>query len=107
MFRWRHEAVRFLQRNAGPLSGMDVWIFDSGPVGEKIEEQKLPGKVAHIAETIGVRARRNFGGRLDPEGTGFLYRSMAKKTPGDWRDFDAIRAWAREIAATLEGASAA
>src|SRR5919204_4350362 len=85
MFRWRPEAVRFLRRNADPLSRMDVWVFDSGPVGEKIEEQKLPRKIAHIAETIGVRARRNFGGRLDPEGTGFLYRSMAKKTPGDWR----------------------
>jgi menaquinone-dependent protoporphyrinogen oxidase len=107
MFRWRPEAVRFLQRNADALSRKDVWIFDSGPVGEKIEEQKLPEKVARLAEAIGVRGRRNFGGRLDPEGSGFLYRSMAKKTPGDWRDFDAIRAWARDIAETLAGASAA
>ena len=52
MFRWRPEAVRFLRKNSTALAGMDVWLFDSGPVGEKIEEQALPNKVAQIAERI-------------------------------------------------------
>ena len=107
MGRWRPEAVEFLRRNAAWLSAMDVWLFDSGPVGDKLEEQPLPKKVEQIAEGIGIRGRRNFAGRLDPEGKGFMYRAMAKKMPGDWRDFDAIRAWARDIAETLEDASAA
>ena len=107
MFRWRPEAVRFLRKNSTALAGMDVWLFDSGPVGEKIEEQALPNKVAQIAERIGIRGRRNFGGRLDPDGTGVMYQAMARKTPGDWRDFDAIRAWAGEIAGALAAAAPA
>lgn len=43
-----------------------------------------------------------FGGRLDPDrATGVFDRALAKRMPGDARDFDEINAWADRIADAL------
>jgi menaquinone-dependent protoporphyrinogen oxidase len=55
-----------------------------------------------------ARGHRVFVGKLNPGDLGFGERLMAKvvKAPeGDFRDWDAIRAWAREIAAALTPAA--
>ncbi|MFL6141812.1 MAG: hypothetical protein ACJ72N_08085 [Labedaea sp.] len=54
------------------------------------------------AGRLGARAPTGFGGRLDPElATGLFDRSLARRMPGDVRDFGQIRAWAGQIAGAL------
>lgn len=51
-----------------------------------------------------ARGHRTFVGKLDSENLGFGERLMAKavKAPeGDFRDWDGIRSWAKEIASAL------
>jgi menaquinone-dependent protoporphyrinogen oxidase len=72
------------------------------------EEPQPKGNPAHLDElvaTTGARGHRIFVGKLDKSGLGLGERLMARavKAPeGDFRDWPAIRAWAREIATTLE-----
>ena len=106
--RWRSEAVSFLRRNRAELAGHDVWLFQSGPLDRSAEEEPipLPKKVAAIATTIGNRGHATFGGKLDAERKGFPASAMIKNGLGqDFRNFDQIRTWAREVAHALGAAS--
>jgi menaquinone-dependent protoporphyrinogen oxidase len=57
-----------------------------------------------MTSLVGARAHRVFPGRLDKHLLGIGERAMvtAMRAPlGDFRDWDALRAWAGEIAAEL------
>jgi menaquinone-dependent protoporphyrinogen oxidase len=104
--RWRGEARRFLHRHGEELEALPFWIFSSGPVGppdkDPDPEWIEPHKVVAEAERLGVRGHVVFGGRL-PE-SGFTARAMARNTPEEFqdrRDWEAIDAWARSVAADL------
>jgi hypothetical protein len=88
-----------------------VWLFSSGPVGEdkgdpeQLERFTRPPRVQQIAERIGVHEHVVFGGMV-AEDAGFIRKKIARKIPPelrDRRDWDAIDAWGRTIAATLSG----
>ena len=58
------------------------------------------------AVELGVREHVVFGGRIPPEGSGFMARSMAQGIPPEFhdrRDWDEIAAWAGRIGAELSG----
>lgn len=104
--RWRGEARRFLHRHGAELSARPFWIFSSGPVGppEKDPDPEWiePHTVVAEAERLGVRAHVVFGGRVPDHG--LMGRAMARSTPEEFhdrRDWDAIGAWARGVAAEL------
>lgn len=62
-----------------------------------------PGTV-HLADATEARAHRLLAGKLDRQGLGFAERAImhAVHAPeGDFRDWEAIRAWASDIGATL------
>jgi menaquinone-dependent protoporphyrinogen oxidase len=111
MGRWRSEARRFLKKHVDELSKLPFWIFSSGPVGEKADEDfeengtwLEPRKVLERAESAGVRGHVVFGGRMPREPDGWVEKSMVRNTPEqfkDARDWDKIRAWADEIAESL------
>jgi menaquinone-dependent protoporphyrinogen oxidase len=113
--RWRKEAVQFLKTNEKVLSGQLVWIFSSGPTGEGdpvelLKGWRLPKDAEPIAERIGPRDIAVFHGELDLEKLNFIQRWMIKnvKAPsGDFRDWDAITAWATAIADQLSEAGLA
>jgi len=105
MGHWMKEAVEFVRRNRTALAGMPVWLFSSGPLGEDHpEDMGIPATLDELLEQTGARDHQVFVGRLDKSELGFGERLISKvvKAPeGDFRDWDAIRAWAREIAQQL------
>jgi len=102
--RWRGEAVSLLKR-LRRASGIPVWLFHSGPLGDgrADEPQPVPGKVASLADQLGAPDVVTFPGRLPMDAKGFIAKAMVRNGKGgDWRDFEQIEAWASMIADTLE-----
>lgn len=105
MGNWLDEARQFVEKHRATLSAVPVWLFSSGPLGR--DEPTPPGDFAHLPELMrATRARghRTFVGKLDKGDLGVGERLVAKlvKAPdGDFRDWEAIRGWAREIASAL------
>ena len=109
MKRWRSEARRFLKRNARALAVRPLWIFSSGPCGEKPDPRwSEPGKIVAQAERLGAREHVVFGGRLPVDPANFMERAMVNGCPPehrDLRDWEAIREWADAIAGELDPGS--
>lgn len=109
MGRWLPEAARFLDRNRGELATVPVWLFSSGPLGA--ENPKPEGDPAQLDDLIvetGAREHRIFVGKLDKVQLGFGERLAVRlihAPVGDFRDWDAIRTWAREIGEALLASS--
>jgi menaquinone-dependent protoporphyrinogen oxidase len=113
--QWRKEAAKFLQANEATLAKTPVWLFSSGPTGEGDVEElmagwRFPGKLQPIADRIGPRDMAIFHGAADENKLGWLDKRMLKmvKAPtGDFRDWDAIAAWATAIAEALQDGAGA
>lgn len=104
--RWRRAALRYLRRHRAALRNRPVWLFQSGPCGGA-DSARVPFAARRIAGHIGAATPVTFGGRLDrAHAVGPVARWVASSTElsGDNRDWESIRAWARDIAATLTGA---
>lgn len=100
--RWRPEATAYVRQHAAELAGHPVWLFESGWVGKRPEKITPTPGGRKRATRVGAEPPTVFGGKLDPNlATGFFDRMLAKKMPGDSRDFDEIRAWAGQVADTL------
>jgi menaquinone-dependent protoporphyrinogen oxidase len=102
--RWRPEALRFARRNAEAMRQRAVWLFGSGPLGGPATAAGTPPVTgrADLERLVGARAYTTFGGRLTEETPGLIARSIVKQgRGGDFRDFDAIRAWAHDVAGAL------
>lgn len=99
---WMKEAIAFVDRHADVLTRLPVWLFSSGPLGEQVvDEEEQPKQLREISDRIDPRGHRIFAGALDTASLGFGERMIVKavKAPeGDFRDWDAIVAWADEIA---------
>jgi menaquinone-dependent protoporphyrinogen oxidase len=111
--KWRKEALRFADRHAEELRQRSVWLFESGPTDTSADEGKAaPAKTAEeLAREIGARGPVVFGGRFMPENAGPITRRLVASGEGgasfgDYRNFDRIRNWAREIGEELLGAKA-
>lgn len=105
MGRWLPEATVFADRNMRTLREKLVWLFSSGPLGwdDPIPKDEPAGAAALAAE-MGARGHQIFVGKLDKQDLGFVERlaTRAVKAPeGDFRDWQAIRAWAHEIGMSL------
>ncbi|WP_428263563.1 flavodoxin domain-containing protein [Haliangium sp.] len=103
--RWYRPARRFVQRHVDELRRMPVWLFSSGPIGAEVrDEDFLPTtQVRRLMKLVDARGHITFGGRLAPDPKGLIAQAMAKNGfAGDWRDFDQVRTWAHEVAATLD-----
>ena len=111
MFHWQKDAMNLVKRHEAALRSRPTWLFSSGPTGgsEKADaavEEALrspsafpaPKEVAQRMERIGARGHATFPGAAG-EGMGGIFERWVPK--GDWRDFDAIRAWADVIADEL------
>jgi menaquinone-dependent protoporphyrinogen oxidase len=128
MGSWLKEPLEFLGSHAEVLATRPTWLFSSGPLPGSSKEQSDadpltnalgpadgPGsggrkKVDAVSATIHPRDHRVFQGAFDPKDgpkamSERFVRLMpaARKIfpPGDFREWPAIEAWGREIAAEL------
>lgn len=119
MFHWLKEARRFASKHRDALAERPVWLFSSGPLGtdlvdedgNDIFEASRPKEFDELTEVLAPRGEKVFFGAWDPEApaVGMAERMMrfmpaAKNAlpAGDFRDWDAIDAWAAEIASDLK-----
>jgi len=108
--QWRKEAAKFLEANEKKLAGRPVWLFSSGPTGkgdpvELMKGWRFPKALQPIAERTHARDMAIFHGALDSKKLNLIEKWMIKnvKAPvGDFRDWDAITAWATAIADALK-----
>ncbi len=127
MGSWLKEATAFVERHESALALRPVWLFSSGPLpipSVPVEEDRIaaafgpedgPGsgghkKIAAIMSAIRPRDHRVFMGAWDPDDPPrsmperfFRLVPASKKIlpAGDFREWDEIEAWARQIAAEL------
>ncbi len=101
------EAVKFAQRNQQVLAQLPVAYFNVGAA--LVDDTPENREQAHQA-LAPLRAVREplseglFAGKVDPARLPFIWRMLlsAMKTPvGDFRNWEAIRAWATEAAPSL------
>jgi menaquinone-dependent protoporphyrinogen oxidase len=129
MGSWLKEGTEFLERNHSTLATRPVWLFSSGPLpgsSKYIEAEdpvtvalgplEGPGsgghkRIAALEAAIHPREHRAFLGAFDPDDPPkSMPERLVRLMPGskrilpagDFRDWDAIEAWAREIAVALE-----
>ncbi len=109
MGRWHRAARAFGRRFAADLRPIPVWLFSSGPLDRSAEEREIEPveRVAALMAEIGANGHATFGGKLPADAAGFPARAMARTMAGDYRDFDRIRAWGRDIALDLAPGAAA
>ena len=102
---WLKEATEWVRRNQATLAARPVWLFSSGPLGTEVKDaEPQPKEIAEFRETIGPRDQRIFFGALEHSRLSFAERMMVKavRAPeGDFRDWQAIEAWAASIARDL------
>ena len=103
--RWLEPAKDLLARHKVSLTAIPVWLFSSGPIGDPLKPAEEPVDAAPLAALVGAREHRTFPGMVDRKRLGFGEKAMmaAVHAPeGDYRQWDQVEAWAREIAAALE-----
>ncbi len=103
--QWLKPARRFVDENEAALAAMPVWLFSSGPLGDPLKpEDEQAVNVEGILAATGAKEHRLFAGALDRDKLSFGERAIirAVRAPdGDFRDWDAIDAWAAAIAQEL------
>lgn len=108
--QWRKEAAQFFEAHEEELAELPAWLFSSGPTGEEdpveaMDGWRFPEKLRPLANRIGPRDIAFFHGVLDMKKLNLPEKLVVRalKAPvGDFRDWDAITSWARQIAAALQ-----
>jgi menaquinone-dependent protoporphyrinogen oxidase len=128
MGSWLKEGIEYLERSQPFLAARPVWLFSSGPLPGSSREVESsdplevalgptegPGsgghkRIAALSDAFHPRDHRVFQGAFDPDDPP---RTVAERVlrllpvskrilpVGDFREWDAIEAWARKIAAEV------
>jgi menaquinone-dependent protoporphyrinogen oxidase len=106
---WLGAAKKWVSRNSDALKGRPVAFF-TACLTMKSEPEKaddVRGYTDKLLEETGVEPFEygTFAGWFVPEEFGFLERTMLEKfdsPQGDFRDWDAIAAWAKRVEAGLD-----
>ena len=119
MFHWLKPAVKFARKHRAALVSRPVWLFSSGPLGTDLIDKDgndvlqttRPKEFDELTELLRPRGEHVFFGAYDPDakpiGLGerivrHMPASQDTMPAGDFRDWAAIKTWAREIAEALD-----
>ncbi|HTX70295.1 MAG TPA: flavodoxin domain-containing protein [Thermoleophilia bacterium] len=122
MFRWLKDFTRFVHRHEKLLAARPVWLFSSGPLGtDRVDKEGRDVlEVSQAKVTAQVLARTQarehvmfFGAWTRGRPIGLAERFVAHvpaardaMPEGDFRDWEAVEAWAAGIAQELDGSPA-
>jgi len=125
---WLKEGTEYLERNQSTLATRPVWLFSSGPLPGSskapdttdplelaLGPEEGPGsggrkRIAALSAAIQLRDHRVFLGAFDPSDppksmperlVRLMPASKGMLPAGDFRDWDAIDAWASAIAVAV------
>lgn len=102
MGNWLQEAREFVERYRDDLAAMPLWLFSSGPLGSTNPQPAGdPERLGDLLRSVPHRDHCVFVGRLDKHTLGLRERLAVKAVhapEGDFRDWSAVRTWARTIA---------
>jgi menaquinone-dependent protoporphyrinogen oxidase len=105
MGHWLEPARTFVDRHAQELRARPTWLFSSGPIGDPPRPRDDDAvKANDLVATARAKGHRLFAGRIDKSQLGLAERAVMHAVggrDGDYRDWDAITAWARQIASEL------
>jgi menaquinone-dependent protoporphyrinogen oxidase len=101
---WMPAARDLAARLAPDLRRRHVWVFSSGLATQPAARANSPHELLALMQDVGAIGHRAFAGRLLRSELAFAERAIiagARAKEGDHRDFDAVRAWGRDIAEHL------
>lgn len=103
---WLEPARRLVEAHRDELRRVPTWLFSSGPIGDPPRPDDAHAvDVAVLVDAASARDHRIFAGRLDRHRLGFGERAVVfafRAADGDFRDWDAVGAWAGRIADELQ-----
>ena len=103
---WLKAASTYVDTHAAALRERPVWLYGVGPLGlEDPQPAGDPEQAATLVESVGARGYVTLSGALDRSRLSLVDRLITRvvKAPdGDFRDWEAIRAWTNGVAAALE-----
>lgn len=108
MGRWHRDARHLLSRHRAALARRPVFVFGMGPM-EMVEDQvagsrkQLDQALSKVPEVKPI-AVQIFGGVVNPEELRFPFNRMPAT---DALDREAVRAWARDVAAVIHAGAPA
>jgi menaquinone-dependent protoporphyrinogen oxidase len=104
MSQWLEPARDFVARNADELRRLPVWMFSSGPVGPEARPAPATTRIHALLDAVEPLDYQVFSGVVDQSVLSLRERSIVRMVgaaEGDFRDWDAVKAWAAAIADTL------
>jgi menaquinone-dependent protoporphyrinogen oxidase len=102
--QWLDPAISFVERHAADLRERPTFLFSSGPLGDPPKPLEEPAVVADLDDAAGAVDHRVFAGRLTQSQLSRPERFVTRlvRAPyGDFRPWDDIADWAKEIARFL------
>jgi menaquinone-dependent protoporphyrinogen oxidase len=99
MNHWPRSLRRWARHHTPTLRAVPVWFFSSGPLDDSAREGDIAptNDVGRLAADVEISGFMTFGGYLDAHPSGFIARSMARKSAGDWRDSEQVAEWVQYI----------
>jgi menaquinone-dependent protoporphyrinogen oxidase len=105
---WLPEATELLESFQSELAQKPVWLFASGTTeAGQAANGAPPEGLEPLLKAIQPQSVALFAGRVEGDRLSlddWLVNPALRSASADLRDWEAIRAWAREIAAALEAA---
>ena len=102
---WLEPAQAFVSRHRAELMDRPVFLFSSGPIGDPPKPTQDPVDVAALDEATSAVDHQVFAGRVTRSQLNFFERVVTGivHVDGDFRPWDDIADWAKEIARFLNG----
>ena len=108
--KWFKPAATYLKNKEAELAKKDVWLFSSGPPGNEMKSLigwRFPKDLQNIADRIKPSDIVVFNGSIDLNKLNSIEKmamKALKAKSSDYRDWDAIKTWAKGIATMLKKA---